>query len=135
MLAVVPERPNSRASDFISATTPARAAATIASPDSPTREESPITAMMRPFFAALEMRRRGVAAMDRAVEAGVDLAAPVLRRGLDEALAQREPGIVDEDVRAAEILDDRRDHRGHGGEIRDVGLIGLRLAAGRRDLG
>ena len=51
-VAVVPERPNSRASDFISATTPARAAATIARPDSPTREESPMTLTMRPFFAA-----------------------------------------------------------------------------------
>ena len=27
------------------------------------------------------------------------------------------------------------DHRGHGGEIRDIGLVGLGLAAGRRDLG
>ena len=121
MLAVVPERPNSRASDFISATTPARAAATIASPDSPTREELPITLMMRPFLPALEMRRRGVAAMDRAVEAGVDLAAPVLRLGLDEALAQREAGIVDQDVEPAEVLHDRVDHRLHGGKIGDVG--------------
>jgi hypothetical protein len=52
VLAVVPERPNSRASDFISATTPARAAATMASPDSPTREESPMTLTMRPFLPA-----------------------------------------------------------------------------------
>ena len=32
--------------------TPARAAATIARPDLPTREESPITLTMRPFFPA-----------------------------------------------------------------------------------
>ena len=81
------------------------------------------------------MRRGGVAAMDRAVEARVDLAVPVLRRGLDEALALREPGIVDQDVQRAEILHDIADHRRDGGEVRDVGLIGLRLAARRRDLG
>ena len=54
-----------------------------------------MTLMMRPFFAALEVRRGSVAAMDRAVEAGVDLAVPVVRLGLDEALAHREAGIVD----------------------------------------
>ena len=46
--AVTPERPHSRASDFISAMVPARAAAASASPDSPTRDESPMIEMMRP---------------------------------------------------------------------------------------
>src|ERR1700755_3645453 len=41
-LAVTPERPHSRARDFINAIVPARAAAATASPDSPTRDESPI---------------------------------------------------------------------------------------------
>jgi hypothetical protein len=39
--------------------------------------------------------------MDGAVEAGVDLALPVVGLGLQEALAYREPGIVDQDVEAA----------------------------------
>ncbi|MNV99198.1 hypothetical protein D3C71_1945290 [compost metagenome] len=38
----------SRATDFISAMFPARAAAPIAKPDSPTREESPTIVMIRP---------------------------------------------------------------------------------------
>ena len=47
----------------------------------------------------------------------------------------REAGIVDEDIEPAEILHDLIDHRLHGGEIGDVGLVGLRLAALRHDLG
>ena len=48
VFAVTPARPISRASDFINAMTPARAAPTTDSPDSPTRDESPTIAMIRP---------------------------------------------------------------------------------------
>ncbi len=51
-LAVVQDRPISRASDFISAMVPPPAAATMESPLSPTREESPTRLMMWPFFRA-----------------------------------------------------------------------------------
>src|SRR5262249_59317228 len=78
------------------------------------------------ILAGFEMGRGGMAAMDRAVEAGVDLAAPILGRGLDETPAQREAGVVDQDVEPAEVVDDRGDHGLHGGKIGDVGLIGFR---------
>src|SRR6202051_5133703 len=51
-LAVAPVLPISRASDFISAMVPARAAAAIASPDSPTRDESPMMEIIRPRLDA-----------------------------------------------------------------------------------
>ena len=62
MLAVTPLRPISRAIDFISAITPARAAPTIDSPDSPTRDESPTIAMIRP---SPPFSRCGIAAWHR----------------------------------------------------------------------
>ena len=72
--------------------------------------------------------------MDRAIEAGVDLAMPVLGLRFHEAPPYRQPGIVDQDVEAAEILDDVIDHRLDRGKIGDVGLISLGLAPLRRDL-
>ena len=80
------------------------------------------------------MGRDCVAAMNGAVEAGVDLAAPVFRRCLDEAFSQRQAGIVDQDVEAAEVLDDCLHHRLHGGKIGHVGPIGFRLSAFGHDL-
>jgi hypothetical protein len=82
-----------------------------------------------PVPAGLQVRRGGMATMDRAVEAGVDLAAPAFRRCVDETLAHHEARVVDEDIEAAEIADDRTDHRLHGGKIGDVGLIGSCLSA------
>ena len=134
MLAVVPERPNSRASDFIKPMTPARAAATIGEPGFADARGIADHADDAAVLAGFEMRRGGVAAVDRAIEAGVDLAMPVVRRCFDEALALGEPGIVDQDIEAAEIFDDVIDHRLHGGEVGDVGLVGFGLAAFRGDL-
>ena len=93
-----------------------------------------MTLTMRPFLADFKMRRGGVAAMDGAVQTGVDLAVPVVGLGFQEALAYREPGIVDQDVEAAKILDDVVHHGFHGGEIGHVGLVGLGLAPFRDDL-
>jgi hypothetical protein len=63
--------------------------------------------------------------VDRAIKASIDLAMPVVGRGVDKALPLGDPGIVDEDVEAAEILDDGLDHRRDGGKIRYVGPIGF----------
>ena len=73
--------------------------------------------------------------MDGAIEASVDLLLPVVRRRLDKALAQGEPGIVDQDIEAAEILHQLVDHGFDGVEICDVGRISLRLAALAGDFG
>ena len=110
VLAVTPTRPHSRAIDFISAITPARAAPTIDSPDSPTREELPTMAMMRPLPP---FSRCGAAAWQRwigAHQVDVDLAAPFVRRRVLERLADRKAGIADEDIEAAEVGDDASDH-------------------------
>ena len=86
-------------------------------------------------LAGLEMRRRGMAAVDRAIEAGVDLAVPVVGRCLNEALALGETGIVDRDMFSPpKSVTTVADHRLHGGEIGDVGFVGFGLAALRRDL-
>ena len=70
-----------------------------------------------------------------AVEAGVDLAMPVLGLGFHEALPDRQTGIVDQDIDAAKILDDGIGHGLDAGKIRHVRLVGFRLAAACRDLG
>src|SRR4029078_5228002 len=83
----------------------------------------------------VEVRCDSIATMDGTVEAGVNLAMPVVRLRLDEALAQRDAGIVNEDIESAEILDDPVDHRLHSGKIGHVGPVGLRLCTIRRNLG
>ena len=131
--AVVPERPNSRASDFTRPITPARAAATIAQPELADPRGIADQADDAPVLACFEMRRRGVAAMDRAVKADVDLPLPIFRRRLGEALALRQAGIVDQDVEPAEIGDDLGDHRLDRCVVGDIGAISDRLAALRLD--
>src|SRR4029077_11897312 len=73
-------------------------------------------------------------AMDRAIEASIDLLVPVVRRGFVEALAQHEASIVDEDVEAAEIGLYARDHASHRFKICDIRTIGLGVAAGFLDV-
>src|SRR5215469_5025287 len=73
--------------------------------------------------------------MDRAVEADVDLLFPLLAPGVGEAIAQRHAGIVHDDIETAEIPGDAVDHLRYRIEIRNVGLIGDRLAASFLDLG
>ena len=85
-------------------------------------------------LAGVEMWCRGVAAMDRAVETGIDLAMPIVRFCFHETLADGEPGIVDQDIQAAEIPDDGFDHRLHGGKVGDVGFVGFGLAALGNDI-
>ena len=134
VFAVVPERPNSRANDFINAMTPARAAATIAKPELADPRGIAHDADDAAVLGGIEMRCRGMAAVNRTVQASVDLAMPILGLGLDEAPAECEPRIVDQDVEAAEIFDDLVDHRLDGGKVGDVGLISFDLAAPGRDL-
>ena len=73
--------------------------------------------------------------VQRTVKASVDLLFPVLGRALAETLAQYQAGVVDEDVQSAKIVLDVRDHLPDDVRIRDVGLVGLRLAARLLDLG
>ena len=75
-----------------------------------------------------------MAAVNRAIEAGVDLAMPILGLRLYEALAQRKAGIVDQNVEAAEVFDDLLDHRLDRDKFGDVRLICFGLAAFCRDL-
>ncbi|MGY4290090.1 putative TIM-barrel enzyme [Bradyrhizobium sp. LM2.7] len=83
----------------------------------------------------LKQRARAVGTIQRAVETGVDLLLPVFGRAVAEALAEDEARVVDQDVETAEIALDVRDHLLDDVRIRNVGLIGLRLAAGFLDFG
>ena len=91
--------------------------------------------MMRPRPGCLQQRTGAVAAIERAVEAGIDLLAPIFRRAFAEALAEHQAGVVDEDIQPAEVALDARDHLLDHVSVRDVGLVGFRLAAGLLDLG
>src|SRR5262245_31077374 len=62
--------------------------------------------------------------MDRAQEARVDLAAPFVGRGVGEALADDEAGVVDEDIEAAELGCCAIDHVLDLPEVGDVGFAG-----------
>src|ERR1700738_3427909 len=81
------------------------------------------------------MRRSRVAAMNRTKETAIDLPVPVLPGRLHKTLAQRQTGIVDQDVDAAKIADDRIHHRFDRGKIRNVGAEGLCVAAMRDNVG
>src|SRR5262249_49696027 len=54
--------------------------------------------------------------------------------GLQKTPANGEAGIVDQNIEAAEVVDDAIDHRLDPGKVGDVGLVGFRLAAGAGDL-
>src|SRR5947209_18335558 len=81
------------------------------------------------------MGSSSIAAMNSTVEASVDLAVPVFRLRLDEALPKRQTSVVDQYVEPAEIPCDGLDHGLDCGEICDVGLVDLRFAALRGNLG
>ena len=75
-----------------------------------------------------------VAAMNGAVKAGIDLAAPIFWGRVEEALAQRQPGIVDQDVQSAEVLDDGVHHHLNVGKIGNISPVAFRRSASGRDL-
>ena len=75
------------------------------------------------------MPSRGVAELDGAEKIDVDLAAPFRGRGVLERLADRQPGIVHQNIEAAEVGDDLLSDRLHGNVVGNIGPIGLRLAA------
>ena len=81
-----------------------------------------------------EMGSGRVAAMNRAVKAGIDLAAPIFGSRVEEALAQGQPGIVDQDVQSAEVLDDGVHHLLDGSKIGNIGPIAFGRSASGRDL-
>jgi hypothetical protein len=76
-----------------------------------------------------------VAAIERAVEAGIDLLAPIIRTAFAETLAKHQAGVVDEDVEPTEVVLDIGDELLDNTGVSDVGLIGFRLATGLLDLG
>ena len=83
-----------------------------------------------PAARSFQQGARAVATIERAVQAGIDLLAPVLRAAFAEALPEHQAGIVDKDVEPAEVALDVRDELLDYASIRDVGLIGFRLASG-----
>ena len=75
------------------------------------------------------MRRREVA-----LEVHLDHRVPLVLLHVHEHAVAEDPGVVDEDVEAAEALDRRLHHAFGAGEVGDVLAVRDRLAAERLDL-
>ena len=91
--------------------------------------------MIRPLPEASSSERRRMAAMDRAVQASIDLLVPLFGRGVIEALSQHETGIVDQNIKPAKFGFDAGHHAFDGLEIGDIGLEGLGFSTGLYESG
>ncbi len=71
---------------------------------------------------------------ERALEVDVDDRVPLLLGHVDDHPVAQDPGVVDEDVELAEVVDRLLDQLARGGEVGDVGAVDDRLAPECLDL-
>ena len=89
-----------------------------------------------PAVAGLDhVRQHPCGQMEDARQVRLDDGIPFVRRHLRQRAVAGDPGVVDEDVDAAEMLLDARDGCADGNRIANIATDGVRLAPGRRDLG